>query len=164
MEIDKEIKKIIETQLPAQTAGVMKDFIEGAELTEETLRATQGIVKKHEKTIEDYHKKDTMYNQMKAMGEDLDLRVDACNKRDIDLDEEARNMRMTVMETELAMTIANMKNMENLVNKVFGHPSVSISRTVPVAEHPPGVDQYGNQSFGGVTPHQESETTVEGKS
>jgi hypothetical protein len=158
--MEAEIKKIIEQHLPTQTAGVLKDYLEGAELTERVLRETQATVTKHEETIAEYVKReDLLADAERQVATAVAIRKQN-EERTIKLDEEARNMRCTIMETQLSMTTANMKNMESLVQKVFGHPSVSITRQVPVAA---GFNNADGSYNSGDMLENASEKTVEGK-
>lgn len=130
--MEQDIQKIIEKHLPTQTAGVMKEYIEGAELTEKQLRRSEHELKQAQIKITEFEKKHALYNEMKAMGEDLDLRVQALDDRELMITKRENDRAIAENCIRMEEMQSNMKNMEGLVAKVFGHPSVSITRQVPV--------------------------------
>lgn len=160
-----EIKAIIAEHLPAQTAGVMKEFIEKAEATEDELDIANGLIKKQMKIIEDFEKREAKLAEADTKLQDARDIMIATDERRILLDEETRNFRCTLMEKELEMNKLHLGNLSLLVDKVFGHPNVTITRTgqIPVA-----ASEYNAQNMmsGGemLESVSETESTTEGKS
>jgi len=162
--MEQEIKNIIEKHLPEQTAGVMKDFIAQAEKTEKDLADAKRSIITNDKVITEYQKKEDLYSFINVMQKDLDDRVEALNVREELITQRENNATVIESTIRMEMMTSNMENMKELVNKVFGHPSVSITRSVPIAEHPPVTDQNNITQYGNVSQHTESETKTEGKS
>ena len=162
--MEQEIKRIIEEHLPTQTAGVMKKYLAQAEATADELDSATNVITSLEKTVAEYKKKDSLYNEMKAMHMDLDLRVEALNKREAIITQRENNATVIESNIKMTMMLANMDNMLKLVDKVFGHPATSIQRSVPVVEPAGMADQYGNVQYPSVTQRPETTTETEGKS
>ncbi len=161
--MEQEIKKIIEQHLPEQTASVMKEFIEKAEATERQLTVANNMLKEQKETIEKYQEKE---DQLAEAGDKLEAArslMEANEKRKIGLDDEARNMRCSIIETEMKMMKFNINNMTSLVEKVFGHPSVSITRNIPVPVEMTSQGQYGSQGGEYVEKHDEVTTETHSK-
>ena len=163
--MEKQIKEIIELHLPAQTAGVMKEFIERAEDIEDQLNEVikqhkncLEIIDRHEETIKKNGNLEVKRRELDDKQVALDSREDLITQRENNAAVIEANLRMEMMET-------NMKNMEALVGKVFGHPNVQISRTGEIVTGGGVQNQYGG--YDGATyaqPTTETETTIEGKS
>jgi hydroxylamine reductase (hybrid-cluster protein) len=132
-DITKELRDIIEKALPAQTANAMADFIEEAEATKEKLRQTEELLDAAQHSLaekdeeiatlnDDIHEATLIINTRKALEE----REEAVALRE-------RDLNLTLAETRLEMTMASMATVERLVEKVFGHPSVTVSTSRNVA-------------------------------
>ena len=138
----KAILQVIEEALPAQTAGEMKKFIEGAELTDRVLRETQAELEEANKVILDYRTKDAQYESNKAEKERLVEERHELEQRKAEQDVRERDFKLELAELRIELMDKNMTNMQSLVSKVFGHPRVTVDRST---EHP-YTDQYGNRT------------------
>lgn len=156
----KQIQEIINQHLPAQVAGEMKTFIESLEQVRADLSKSEEEVGKLLVTVADYRKKDAKYagnteeeKRLNAVEQHLDSRQGEIQKREDRIEIELIKERNTLME-------ANMKNMESLVQKVFGHPAVTITRQVPVSD---GYNNSNGSYSSGESLMHATEKTVESK-
>lgn len=131
----KEIQDIINENLPAQTAGELRKYIEKQEGMEVELTEARTLIKQQDEQLKDYAAREKAFDNNEARAKELHLRA-------LELDEQERNMKITLNEQKLGMMRDNMDNMKELVNKVFGHPSVTISGY----RDTPYTDQYGNRN------------------
>lgn len=128
-EIGREIQKLITENLPASTAGAMSDFIADAEKSRDCLVIAETTIKKQREEIESKDEKiKELWRQVSE--------IKAFKERDKDVtkQEEKLQVRERDIKLEIAMIqldAANDRNnkIEQLVEKVFGHPSVEVSTT-----------------------------------
>ncbi len=159
-----EINKIIEKHLPEQTAAVMKEFIKEAETVKSNLETADAVIRQHEKVIADYKKKDAEYDRIRNLRKQMDDRRDGLDVREDEITKRENQSTVIESNTRMEMMRQNMENMKALVDKVFGHPSVSITRQVPVVTAGSYTDQNGNYRPGDFVEDKSStETKVEGK-
>lgn len=148
--MNKEIREAIEKNLPAQVAGEMKKFIENAERDAADLEANKHTIKNLESELK-------ALQGLKLEEDSVNRREIELNQREIDLDARERNFALQQAELRIELLTSNMNNMKELVNKVFGHPNVTVSshKEVPLVSR----DGYQN----GTAHTYDSETQTEGK-
>ena len=162
-DLTKEMQKIIEENLPAATAGVMKSYIEEAEVTKQNLAEA-------DKTIEAQIKNITLKeDEIRALKRELEGAKNQLQEQD---ELKSAQEALSIRERDLQLEIANIRlqsaddrnaTVERLVDRVFGHPSVTVSTykdvMVPI-EGGNGCSGYAHKE-NGVT---ESQTTTQSKS
>lgn len=161
-DITQEMQKLIEANLPAATAGAMKDFIREAERKSDDLAESETQIKDLMGQISRLQTENAGINERLADQEELANRV-----RDV-IDQEEK---MAIRERDINLEVAKIKLMaandrntaiERLVEKAFGHPSLSVSthRNRPIMHDPgPGCTPY---QAGSVT-EDETTTTTQSK-
>lgn len=155
-----DILKIIEKNLPSQTAGVLKEYLDRAELTEQALESEQSKLKKAHQEIAEYKKQEEKLKSLTSWENTLKSMAAGLDTRQFELDARERGMDKDIMTTKMEGMEANMRNMEAMVTKVFGHPAVTVTRQVPVADGDYNAQgQYG----GGESLMDTKETTTESK-
>lgn len=143
----KEISAIINEHLPAQVAGEMKTFIESLEAIrterDEAIKAHEGA----NVVLAEYRKKEAKYagneeeqRRLENWAAQLDGRQDELNKRE-------DRIKVELMKQECELMQINMTNMQKLVEKVFGHPGVQISRSqqIPHRENGMSYTDWGSE-------------------
>jgi len=122
-----KIQQIVSEQLPQATAGELKKYIENAE------SISRELEKKNEK-IKELEQFKLLYNELYGKNSAIDEKEKALLKREKELNE--KELLIEKRQRGFELEIANIKVSEaqmskidlfELVNKVFGHPSVSIS-------------------------------------
>lgn len=156
----KQIQEIINDHLPTQVAGEMKKYIESIEGLRGDLEQSETELEKAQIVIADYRKKSAQW-----AGIEEQQRINEQAEEDLIATEKALDGRQRGFELELAVARmdameANMKNMERLVEKVFGHPGVTVTRDVPVDMGSTNSD--GSYTSGAIL-QQAKETTTESK-
>lgn len=158
----KQIAEIIEQNLPAQTAGVMKEYIESIEglridltKSEEEVERLQRVEIKYRSDKAVLAGNEEEKRRLENWAEQLDSRQDELNKREDRIKIELSEMKMAGMEK-------NMENMQALVSKVFGHPNVTIQRQIPLDNG--SYDSMGKVMESGETLQPATETRTESKS
>jgi hypothetical protein len=153
--ITKEIREAIESNLPAATAGVMSDFITEAENTKDELVLIQKINKKQTSEIEEQKIIISQLSALKYQKKDLE-------KKEATLRIRERDLNLEIVQIKLEAANARNEKIESLVEKVFGHPAVSVStnKSIPTMTDPAtGQTPYQN---GCVNEH-EDKIIVENK-
>lgn len=133
--ITEEMQKLIEESLPGATAGAMKDFIKEAELTKSNLMAAQHKINDLDLELDKKSKEISRLKEVVSKAGDLDNREQSLNERNEGLDVRERDINLEIATIKLESAEKRNASVEGLVNKVFGHPSVTVSTTkdVPVA-------------------------------
>ncbi len=158
MDITKEMQELISKSLPAATANAMREFIEKANVTAEELRVLKG--KYDEQSVK-------LLAETKETGrlrifEQKDARImekaAELIEREKVLDATHRTLKMEIMQTKLDMMEATNITVRDLVSKVFGHPSVTVSTFKDVLSVPSDSGMYPNRDS-----LNETTTTTESK-
>ncbi len=134
IDLNEDMKKLIAENLPAATAGAMSDFIVEAEKTRDDLVHAETAIKNQTNTIKS---KEAIIEKL----EEQVCEINAFKKRDKAVAE--REEALQVRERDIKLEVANIQldaandrndKIEQLVEKVFGHPSVTVStyRTKPI--------------------------------
>ena len=161
-DITKEMQELIEKNLPSATAGVMTKYIKEAEKTKDDLVESESQVKSLLKQLIEWKTKTEKLERLKSYWQNL-------NEREASLAKETESLR--VRERDIKLEIANIRTaeannrniiIERLVEKVFGHPSVSVStyKNIPImSDAATGAVPYQS----GSATENETTTTVESK-
>lgn len=151
-DVNADIRKIIAENLPATTAGVMSDYITEAERTKDDLAAAG--IKITAQEVEMKIKNSTIEKLKEQVSE-----INVYKTRDMEVAKMAEELRIEKRDIDLKIALieldaANDRNdkIEQLVEKVFGHPSVTVSTSKIKPLMP---DENGN------TPYLEGRTMVE---
>jgi len=161
--MNKEIQKAIEESLPAQTAGVLKERLVALEITE----------KFYEKLTKDYSDIENKYkeassfisNQTEEIKQ-LSKKIKEVNEREKIITKRENELELTITKIRLEMTEKMHSDTHELVNKVFGHPSVTVSNNRTNSFFPESrYDSNGNCYTENVKEgHTEVTTKTQGKS
>lgn len=160
--LTEEMQAVIEKSLPAATAGAMRDFISEAEATKAALEAAEKDFIELEKLSEVLRDDNKKLQSMIESQESLDATLQEVLKLKEEVAVRERDIELIILKSSLAA--ANERNVvvERLVDKVFGHPSVTV-RTSKDVVFP--VD--GSQGSCGYAHREnsvmESQTTTESK-
>ena len=144
-----EIEEIIRTNLPAATAGVMKEFIQEAEATSQELEDTTKELKILRAS---YVESQKIVNDLNGIVEELEQRTVAqqeLDKQRLELEARKRNFDVEMLEVQVSMLKLNKNELLGLVDKVFGHPGVTVTthKTTPIYPDPStGVTPYASSS------------------
>ena len=157
-----ELLSVIEKNLPAATAGVMKDFIADAENNKAKLKKQEKTISELQDTITKLQEELKGSHKLIRKQEEVDKLKQSLATLDTTLSERERNIDVTLLQLKLEMMTDRNERIERLVDKVFGHPSVTVSSCKDVALAVPG----GGSCAGYV--HKESSlaetvTTTKGK-
>lgn len=156
-----EMQKLIEANLPASTAGAMKDFIKKAEETKQRLARIEDICEQQKEATErrnieiiDLKIKVSTLNSYKSREKEIVKQEEALRIRE-------RDIKLEIATVRLQAADDRNNKIESLVEKVFGHPSVTVStlKTKPVMSTSDGYSPYQN----GCTTENEDTTTMEVK-
>lgn len=149
--ITQEVQKAIEQNLPSATAGVMKDFIKEAEATKTKLTITEEENTELKQTIHNLKAKLDHINNLEERENKLEERTQETNDK-------AYNLDLQISSIRLEEAGKRQEVVERLVDKVFGHPSVTITKNT----HLP-VDGGGNGCCGHTVPVTDASTETHGK-
>lgn len=138
----KEIQAIIDEHLPSMAAGELKKYIEKQEFIEEQLIDARAVIEDQEKALKDYEKQETRYKEIAAREAAADERERGLIERELETADRERQFELELLKAAKESMFENMKNMERLVDKVFGHPNVQITRS----REERYTDQYGNRN------------------
>jgi hypothetical protein len=141
MDVSKEIKEIIEKNLPQAAAGAMKDFHLKDKVKEQALTIT-GLEADIEKN-----------GSLNDREHGLNTRERAIEDRERAIDLEVANIKLSCAEHS-TLTV------ERLVEKVFGHPSVTVST---VRQSPIMAQENYTPYEAGQSVSSESVETTQGK-
>jgi len=165
MKLEKSIQELIQKNLPGIAANELSKFIEESKKLEKDLELSNDKIKKQEELIK---KLDDIISQLKLdiqnleklqnTKELLDIRGEKLRKEEIEFSNK-------VLSIQLSESINRNEMLFQLVNKVFGHPSVTIIKKEKGIENIP-VEGGGNGIMGTVfTQNYNKEiTTTETKS
>lgn len=133
-DITKEMRRIIEENLPAATAGAMKDFITQSEINDGRLKQAHEECETLAKKNETAQKENDGFA---ARVKELEKRVlteTELTSRKLKVEEGERGLELRIAEIKLQGANDRNSKIEQLVEKVFGHPTVTVSRskTVPI--------------------------------
>jgi len=164
--ITEEMQELIAKNLPAATAGAMKDFIEESEEVKLNLKESleKNIIK--DKSIDSLLREAALLNGKIEKFEDFNKREKELDGREISIADRERNIKLQIIEIQLSVTQASLATTERLVEKVFGHPSVTVTNSKNV--YTPIMHNQGNgcgeyQSGSSTTNTEETKTTTETK-
>lgn len=134
-DITKDMQELIAKNLSAATGGAMSDFITEAEENKACLqKAQQQLVQLADQLDTSRQEKlalnNRLYNQVVLVKREKDLaeQTEALRIRE-------RDLQLEIAQIRLAAANDRNAKVEQLVDKVFGHPSSIINRnkTIPVA-------------------------------
>lgn len=159
--MQQEILKIIESNLPAQTAGEMKRFIENAEQVQADLKGAEGLIEKQRKIIVDFEKQEEKFKQLETWETNLKGQAQGNEQRCFELDSRERQFELEKYAEKVALIDEYTNNLYKLVDKVMGHPATSIRKQVPI-----DMGSYNNgsgETASGESLQDTTETTTESK-
>lgn len=150
--LDKTIKEAIQANLSGQVAGELKAVIaEWEDLIDENpklLLKIDKIQKVNEELARQLrlaeNKRDELLDKEKIISE-----------RELAVANDERQINMTVMKKELEMLNSSKMDMMNLVDKVFGHPNVTVENTKTFMNRIVPNDHYVDNNY-----TSDSDTTV----
>jgi len=125
--ITKEMQEIIEKNLPAQTAGAMSDFIKDAEETKDALAIAADKIDTLEMQKNVYEKENVQLKHSIQQQSKLTEREKKLEEQTEALRIRERDLKLEIAEIQLNAANDRNNKVEQLVEKVFGHPSVSVS-------------------------------------
>lgn len=131
----KEIQDLINQHLPELAAGELKKYIEQNEGLADQLKDAKQVIGNQEKELAAYKKRADEFDNLSKWQDALDLREKEVEARE-------RQFELELLKAAKESMFENMKNMERLVDKVFGHPNVQITRS----REERYTDQYGNRN------------------
>lgn len=120
--LEKDMKKLVAEHMPEMVAKQMKEFIEQAELNKSLLTTAKEKNAELTKEVEALKK-------LQLFEFSLNDRETALNARQKDLDEREHKLDMKILEVKLEMETASNAKVMGLVDKVFGHPRVTINNS-----------------------------------
>lgn len=156
-----QMLELVKANLPEATAGEMKKYIESAEETKKQLSMCEKKVVKLEKYIIDSEKDADTEREAKKLLElvikEGAAKIEEVEAREIILKESERMLENTILKTELKCAHSSNDQVVRLVEKVFGHPSVTVTNMKSTSlPQPP--DQYGNSQY--LPDALENQTTI----
>jgi len=127
MNIEQQLQDLIQKNLPAQAAGEMKKFIEESEELAE--RHEQSLIDLDQtgKQIARLQEENRYLNDQIEKHEKLDIRGAALDDREKEIQKREDRQAMGSMSIELGLLRTHTSKIENLVEKVFGHPGVVVT-------------------------------------
>lgn len=157
-----EIEKIIRDNLPEATAKEMKKYLEEAEGIKAQLEEADAHIKVQNTLMA---AKDVSLGLLEAKvqtDEAMNAQGEALEKREMEVADREHNIKLEIAEIKLNAAIGSNHAVMGLVDKVFGHPSVTVSRTKEIPVRIPA--ENGCSGWVAKENCNESETTTEGKS
>jgi hypothetical protein len=160
--ITEEMQELIAKNLPAATAGAMSDFIKDAEKTKEELEKANGDLEIFGIKMSDLNRR---FSDLKSKVQDqafIDQKLEELRSLEEKVSEREKNLDLRIVEIRLECAENRNSKVESLVEKVFGHPSVSVSsyKSKPLVCDPGnGCAQYET----GRTFEDETKTTTKSK-
>lgn len=161
--LENDIIDAIDKDLPAQVAGRLKVRLEKTDGLENQLAEANQMINTLQQEIADITEKLSKHEDLVKMSAVLDMREANIETRDKALVRREDSLKCELAEQRVVHAEQSKKELLTLVDKVMGHPAVTITRDTAVPIAPGPKDQYGNTSYGLVEKHQESETTTESK-
>lgn len=161
-DITEEMQSIIAKNLPSATAGAMTDFIAEAGETKKRLEISAKEVDELEIELDLSKKEVSALSRQLEDQSSLAIREEKLMCRTEALDIRERDLQLELVQNDLASANERNITVERLVDKVFGHPAVTVSTHKDVVVPATG----GNNACGyahkemGVN---EIETTTSGK-
>lgn len=127
METIAEIQEIIAKNLPETTAGIMKEFITKAEETRHALVSAEETIESKDNDIFNLHVKINKLKEQVSEIDDVKKRDKVLIKQEEALRIRERDLKLEIAEIRLANANDRNNKIEQLVEKVFWHPSVSVN-------------------------------------
>ena len=122
-----KINKIISESLPEATANEMKKFIEQAEKWREEVKESHLVIEDLRNVMRDQRKEIDKLKALRLNAEEIEqAKIEVAGMRLTLLDEQ-RALDMTVLQAENNALERERETVIKLVNKVFGHPNVTVS-------------------------------------
>jgi len=144
MDITAELQAVITKSLPEATANEMKRFIEEANATSINLEKANYKIEELNSHVQKMEKEINRLKTFEQKDVDLQMKEKALAAKSLELEEKERNQKMAILETKLDMVNKGQEQIVRLVEKVFGHPSVTVSTSRQVQQR---VDEYGNPRY-----------------
>ena len=165
--INIDIQEAIKKNLSGQVAGELSRVLEEYDSLKRKLPIANDKATHFEKETLNLK---LNYDNLKHDYDELVKEVGDLNEREMVISRVENNLEIDKMKLQLIMTEKSKVEMLSLVDKVFGHPSVTISNTKTMNHSVPvegGGDNLGNKFSGTTMLCNDSEnsttTTTEGK-
>jgi len=150
LELTQDMLEVIRKHLPSQTAGQLKAALDRLEHLEQVAEERRVAIEQRDIQVADLRAQVDLLQENLRLADDLEAKAIELDTLDHQLKKREDRIDMAVNTTKMDMMKSHIDTIERLVEKVFGHPGVSVttykSGNVPVA------DQYG------ISQHQSSET------
>lgn len=128
-DFNNELEDIIAKNLPAQTAAQMSEFIKAAEATSKELSSIKNELESGREEANRLRKNISDLEALKNSEEDVANRSSSLDSRERALDARERGFDMEILTLRVELMQEGRSSEHELVDKVFGHPSVTIKRT-----------------------------------
>lgn len=153
-DLKNQMLNLVKESLPEATAGEMKKYIEDAEAIKKSLtkakdeihaakEAIIGLTEENKCLLSELKAFKKREEDIKTKTDDLDAREDLVGKRE-------RDILNTVLQNQLIAAEKTQGDILRLVEKVFGHPGVSISNSKTIG-HPQVGGVYTADTFDSET-------------
>jgi len=126
----KGLEEVIAANLPAQAAGQMAEFIRQAEQTKKDLAASKKWIENQNVEIEFKNVKNKFLEETLTTYKDIAEREEILLIAEETLRIRTNELELTICQTKLMESERRVAVVERLVDKVFGHPSVTICNTI----------------------------------
>lgn len=162
MTIEQEMQELIQKNLPAQAAGEMKKYIEEAELTKSDLENTLKVLENTRKNLQEERARNNEMAKKITAQQEMDKREQECIKREEALCSRESKLELEMARQEISLLKVNHTKIESLVEKVFGHPSVTVTNT-STRQVKSELDEYGTPRYNPNTETLFDSETIETK-
>lgn len=157
-----QMLELVKENLPEATAGEMKKYIESAEATKKELTKAEKKISILENAIKEAEKVAKLEREIK---ESLEEVIKETAEKIADVEEREKilikgesELENKLLRIELDCAYNSSNQIMSLVEKVFGHPSVTVTNT-KTTPNPPTKDQYGYEQYQIDTIETEIKTT-----
>jgi hypothetical protein len=155
---EKEILELIKKNLPEMTATQLEKFIKESNIIKSELESTKTKLKEVLEENVRLHSLELEKQKLEKSKLELDERQKAIEKRELELDK-------TILEIKLQNSNEQTATVFSLVDKVFGHPSTTITKNENSMKQIPYSSSDGNSwSSPGEETSSQTITKTESKS
>lgn len=142
-----KLQQLIAEQLPANTAGEMKKFIENAEIVAKDLKIAKETNVKLQERIEELEKKHADLKKEVKSFKDRELSIleqeNTIKNKILEIEARERNLCVVLLDKELEMTKSSKNDLYCLIDKVFSLPTVTVTKNSSREIHVPA-DSYNS--------------------
>ena len=138
-----EILSLVKKNLPEATALALKDYLADAENNKEKSKQLEKDIEHKRKTISENNGLIVSLKEKLDSQEKQEILKENNDKKFLELEEKERNLYLKIARIQRDEAIKQAEILYKLVDKVFGHPSVTIAthKKIPLASH---FDNNGN--------------------